>query len=82
MKTNPNNESPAKPRREVALGGLAVIASMLVAFNPFKSAATKKTTVKMLAEDGTLVEVDVSAIPNQGKRKISDKELQEWVKAK
>ncbi|MEI7587925.1 MAG: hypothetical protein WCJ68_00430 [Chitinophagia bacterium] len=36
-------------------------------------------TIKFLTQDGTLVEVDASKI-NMGKEKISNKQLQSWVK--
>ncbi len=36
-------------------------------------------TVKMLGEDGKLVEVSLSALPAK-KKKITNKELQNWIK--
>lgn len=36
-------------------------------------------TIKFLTQDGTLVEVDASKI-NRGKEKISNKQLQSWIK--
>ena len=39
----------------------------------------KPETVKMLAQDGTLVEVDKTLLAGSGK-KISDVELQQWIK--
>ena len=36
-------------------------------------------TIKFLTQDGTLVEVDASKI-NMGKEKISNKQLQSWIK--
>jgi len=41
----------------------------------------KKETMKLLSQDGRLVEVDVSKI-SQVKEKISDQELQQWIKKK
>jgi len=41
----------------------------------------EKKTVKMLTQDGKLVEIDASLIAGNGK-KVSDKELQEWVSSK
>jgi hypothetical protein len=41
--------------------------------------AEKKKTMKVLSRDGQLVEVDVSKI-KQIKEKISDQELQNWIK--
>jgi hypothetical protein len=40
---------------------------------------TNAKTIKFLTQDGTLVEVDASKI-NMGKEKISNKQLQSWVK--
>jgi hypothetical protein len=39
----------------------------------------EKKTIKLLSQDGTLVEVDVSKIKRLD-RKVSNKELQEWIK--
>jgi hypothetical protein len=41
----------------------------------------KKDTVKMLTQDGRLVEVDKTLLAS-GNKKITDKELQHWVKNK
>jgi hypothetical protein len=46
---------------------------------PVAIGCNEKTTVKMLAEDGSLVEIDKNLIVPSGK-KITNKELQEWVK--
>jgi hypothetical protein len=82
MKVQPDKQTP-NVRRGIALGGLAAIASVLVAFNPFRSTEKKPDKkVKLLAQDGSLIEVDESRIGNQGKRVISKEELQEWVKPK
>jgi hypothetical protein len=77
-----NFTSPVKPRRAAIAGGLAVIASVLLAFNPFKSTVKKTEKIKMLTEDGKLVEVDASIITTSGKIRITNKELQEWIKEK
>jgi ribosomal protein L1 len=39
----------------------------------------KNTTMKMLTQDGRLVEVDISKMKGT-KEKISNKQLQDWVK--
>lgn len=44
-----------------------------------KDDATKKSTVKMLTEDGKLVEIDQELVIRSA-RKINDKELQQWIK--
>jgi hypothetical protein len=56
------------------------IVSSFAAFKIF-GAKPKKQTVRMLAEDGSLVEIDSSLLVSKGK-KITDKELQAWVKNK
>lgn len=38
-----------------------------------------RATVKMLTQDGSLVEIDKKLLASSGK-KISNKELQEWIK--
>jgi hypothetical protein len=45
---------------------------------PATTAGTKKM-VKMLTQDGKLVEVDASLL-NAAKKKITDTELQHWIK--
>jgi hypothetical protein len=45
-----------------------------------KKQEAKPTTVKMLSQDGQLVEVDVSKISSQGK--IKDKDIHSWIKSK
>ncbi len=41
--------------------------------------SVQPTTVKMLSQDGKLVEVDIAYL-GKSPQKISDKELQEWIK--
>ena len=57
------------------VGILASISVLKFAFAPQK----KKNTVKMLSQDGTLVEVDMAALQAK-KRKVTNDELQAWVK--
>jgi hypothetical protein len=45
----------------------------------FSKPEDKKKTVKMLAQDGRLVEVDASFI-TAGKKKVTSIELQHWIK--
>jgi len=61
------------------LGVLSLFTMAGVAFKPWKN--KKPDTVRMLTEDGKLVEVDAKLLA-AGKKKISDKELQNWVKNK
>jgi hypothetical protein len=88
MKENQSIPSEGKARRKFLAG-----IGLLSIFPFFKSGwFSKKTTVisctpdpdkqktiKVLSQDGKLVEVDVSKI-KQVKAKISDQELQQWIK--
>ncbi|HEV2354024.1 MAG TPA: hypothetical protein VGR89_07265 [Puia sp.] len=80
--------SPARRRMLARLGLLSFFA--LVAGSVRLPHARKRNVtdctpakntrmIKMLAEDGTLVEVDASRISSPG-RKVSDAELQGWIK--
>ena len=65
-------------RKKFMIWGVGILASISVlkfAFAPQK----KKNTVKMLSQDGTLVEVDMAALQAK-KRKVTNDELQAWVK--
>ena len=43
---------------------------------------TPTGTIKMLTQDGKLVEVDIAHLPASDKQKISNKDLQGWIKNK
>jgi hypothetical protein len=69
-----------KVTRRKLLGWLGVLSMFTVAGAAFKPWKNKKPkTVKMLTQDGQLVEIDASLIA-ANRKKISDKELQSWVK--
>jgi protein-disulfide isomerase len=66
-------------RKKFLLWGAAALSSVSV-LKFFKAPKKKKNeTVKMLTQDGKLVEVTISAIPSK-QRKITNKELQNWIK--
>jgi hypothetical protein len=69
-----------KTSRKKFLIWTTAIFSSFAAFKIFGS-KPKKQMVKMLTEDGSLVEIDSSLLVAKG-RKVTDKELQEWVKNK
>lgn len=72
-------EQGSSSRKKMLLWAAAALASV-AAFRIFGTAKTTKSeTVKMLTEDGQLVEVDKNMLAAGGK-KITDKELQQWVK--
>ncbi len=75
MKTT---ESKVTRRKLVSwLGVMSLFAVAGAAFNPWKN--KKPKLVKMLTQDGRLVEVDAAMLAAT-RKKISDKELQTWVK--
>ena len=77
MKKEQKNNS----RRKFLWGGLGILSgiSLLKFISPKKEKSA--STVKMLTEDGRLVEVDMEKIKRTG-NKISDKDVINWVKNK
>ena len=74
-----NNEIKQQSRRKFLRWGLAS-AAVFSAFKFLQPSAKKETkTVKMLSEDGKLVEVDIASIPSS-RKKITNAELQNWIK--
>jgi len=76
MTANKQNSS----RRKFIEWGLGALAAFS-AIGLFFSQKKKKKTVKMLTQDGRLVEVDEALIKSTGK-KINNKEIHSWVKNK
>lgn len=76
-------EQPTKtPTRKKFLFLGAAILSSLAFFKIIpRTSKEKKETVKMLTQDGKLVEIDKSLIASSGE-KINNKDLQEWIKHK
>ena len=73
-------ESKVSRRKLVSwLGVLSLFTMAGAALKPWKN--KKPKTVKMLTQDGQLVEVDATLLA-ENRKKISDKELQKWVKRK
>lgn len=75
-----NTEKKNQGRRKFIAWGVAS-AALFTAIKyvmPGKSKPETKT-VKMLTEDGKLVEVDIAALPEK-KKKITNGELQNWIK--
>jgi hypothetical protein len=74
-------EQPTKsPTRKKFLFLGAAILSSLAFFKIIPHTKNdKKETVKMLTQDGQLVEIDKILLASSGK-KINDKELQGWIK--
>lgn len=76
-------EVPQKPppsRKKFLLLGIAAFCSAtILRFIPNRKVKKNSATVKMLTQDGKLVEIDRNLLGPAGK-KISDKDLQQWVK--
>ena len=72
------SENKNQSRRKFISWGVAS-AAVLAAFKFIKPAAKKAETVKMLTQEGKLVEVDIAAL-SASRKKISDTELQNWIK--
>lgn len=72
-------ENKKSSRKKFILAGIGAIGL----FGSFKLlfGKKKKQTLKMLTEDGRLVEVDPAVIKKNGK-KISNQEIHTWVKNK
>ena len=61
----------------------AMVLSSIAVLKLIPAAKQKKNdTVKMLTEDGTLVEIDRDKIPGTKRKNITDPELKAWVKNK
>jgi hypothetical protein len=86
MATEDNRGVQKRTRRIFAFWGIAYVLSLIVAFNPFRSSSKKPKDnpdpdkVKMLSQDGQLIEVDAVIFAAIQKKNISDKELQEWIR--
>jgi hypothetical protein len=74
-----DNDNKIQSRKKFI--GLSISAVALVtAFKFFIPKKKKKPgTVKMLSQNGELVEVDLASLPS-AKKKITNKELQNWIK--
>jgi hypothetical protein len=79
MKEKQNNPVT---RKRFMLSGLGIL-SLIAAFKLWRFSGAKRPvkTVKMLTQDGKLVEVDVSNIPPE-KKKITNTQLQNWITKK
>ena len=73
-----NEINKNQTRRKFISWGV-ISAAALAAFKFIKPSGNKPQTIKMLTEDGKLVEIDIASLPPQ-KKKITNKELQNWIK--
>jgi hypothetical protein len=86
--TTPNSNKAAGRRKALAgigifsllsfwMGGLFSTKPRIIACAP----EVKKKTIKVLSQDGKLMEVDVDDI-QPARKKVSNQELKDWVKRK
>lgn len=68
-------------RKKILLWAATILSSVAF-FRILPAPQEKKETVKMLAQDGTLVEVDISKRINSRREKIDDEQLKKWVSKK
>lgn len=74
-------ESTVNSRKKFLLwSAIAIGATALGRFLPGKARKEKPATVKMLSEDGSLVEIDKTLLTSG--KKITNTELQHWIKNK
>jgi hypothetical protein len=78
--TNMEQYQNTTSRKRFFLWGLGIISS-ITALKLILPKKKEPTLVKMLSEDGKLVEVDITKIKRTGE-KVSDKEISTWVKNK
>jgi hypothetical protein len=72
-------EKDKTSRKKFVLWGFGILSSLTALKFMSFSKKKKKETVKMLTQEGRLVEIDKDMIPDS-KRKITDPELKAWVK--
>ena len=77
MQESQKNQS----RKKFLLWGATFLSSVTVLKFFTRIKKKKPETIKMLTQDGILVEIDQKLLTSGGK-KITDKELQQWVKNK
>lgn len=68
-------------RKKFLIWGASILSSVTILKFISVDKKKKSETVKMLTQDGKLVEVEVSALPSK-KKKITNKELQNWIEKK
>ncbi|HVZ57471.1 MAG TPA: hypothetical protein VG870_12475 [Chitinophagaceae bacterium] len=77
-----DNQPTPVSRKRFMLGGLGLLAGLsLLRFLGISRTRERPRTVRMLSQDGQLVEVDVSRLP-AGKRKATNRDLQHWIRRK
>ena len=66
-------------RKKFLIWGASILSSVTILKFISVDKKKKSETVKMLTQDGKLVEVDIAALSSK-KKKITNKELQNWIR--
>ena len=69
-------------RKKFLLWGVSVLSSLTLLKFISGNKQKKTETIKMLTQDGKLVEVDVKKLPGSKRKKITDEQLKTWVNKK
>jgi hypothetical protein len=79
-----SKQNKTETRRRFVLRALNIMGALAAANFLFVARKKRKgITVKMLSQDGKLVEVDITKLPQQRKQtRITNAELQQWIKTK
>jgi len=72
----------ASSRKKFLLWGISVLSSLTLLKFISGNKQKKTETIKMLTQDGKLVEVDVKKLPGRKRKKITDEQLKTWVNKK
>jgi len=75
-----NNKTSS--RKKFLLWGAAALSSFALLKNLPGNKKEKKETVKMLTQDGVLVEIDADKMYSSKREMVSDKQLKNWVTKK
>ena len=75
-----NNKTSS--RKKFLLWGAAALSSLALLKNLPAKKKEKKETIKMLTQDGILVEIDADKMYSSKREMISDKQLKSWVTKK
>lgn len=82
---NPENmeqNQKISSRKKFLIWGATAFSSLTILQFLSGNKKEKKETVKMLTQDGKLVEVDAEKIYGSKRRKVSDDQLKNWVNKK
>lgn len=75
------NLEPMQSRKKFLLWTATILGSVTIfKFFSWKKEHAEPKTVKMLTQDGKLVEVDSKLLAQHSGNKISNTELQQWIK--